>query len=664
MPEIDLDSAYKKAQDKLAATKTFKNLKDDYKNLKQQAADNLETKKSDVIKQLNAAKDAKKRFQKQVKSQFEQLLDLAQSGINDGVNSLNKGTKSNSQTIKYIKKTMIQAIKKIEPEVVKILFEESLHAVGCSQEQSFVSTDVYIKVQSIDIYEILKLSPDESVGASIFEKNSPSAGVYPFSMNRDLYKRIQSPGLTFSSDYNIPSGYIGRSGQPLFDISYVTTNAFGETGDFYKVSLKNRQTNGVGGFTNKVGDFMVDYYSTIQVIDYTTIFARLIDGLTGMISISANIGFEKLEDTNKFSLLIQRILGLCFDSKSEIDVSGVAKVAELDGFDDSFFEFDQVDLRFIEQTINDIKNGVVEFEGCDNVKLPVDNTKLLTAVNQLNFIENEGDLDDAADNLSNVISDNPDWQLFFPNISDVKLTVDVNFIKELPIAFIKTLLSPKVLLPIVVLLKALQQLAGASINTICNAEINSAQDFFKCFKTFMKNLISKVGSLFVKELFEIIRRDILALITSIIVDLQKEKAAKKYAIILKLVALLLIVARFIADYRKCKSVIDEILALLELVTSGFNNDIPLPLLAASQLCGGYSPSKAMINTLEELQSVGIPTGAMPDGSPNLMMASMFAQTKGQDKEQAENGKIQIFAKPLVVSPAGFTLPASIYGKAM
>jgi hypothetical protein len=43
---------------------------------------------------------------------------------------------------------------------------------------------------------------------------------------------------------------------------------------------------------------------------------------------------------------------LCFDDRREIDVSGVAKVAELDGVDDSFFELNEIDLRNIDSEIS------------------------------------------------------------------------------------------------------------------------------------------------------------------------------------------------------------------------------------------------------------------------------------------------------------------------
>jgi hypothetical protein len=71
------------------------------------------------------------------------------------------------------------------------------------------------------------------------------------------------------------------------------------------------------------------------------------------------------------------------------------------------------------------------------------------------------------------------------------------------------------------------------------------------------------------------------------------------------------------------------------------NNIPLPLLALSQFLPGYSPERATINTIELLQSVGIPTGTLPDGSPNLMLLYNLMSNRGVDTENAENGKVSI-----------------------
>ena len=134
-------------------------------------------------------------------------------------------------------------------------------------------------------------------------------------------------------------------------------------------------------------------------------------------------------------------------------------------------------------------------------------------------------------------------------------------------------------------------------------------------------------------------------------------------IILKLIQLLLVIAQCISDWRRCKSVVDELLWLLKIATSGFGGGgIPLPLLFASQLLSGYSESRAYLGAIEEMQKLGINTGDMPDGSPNLDVLSKFAQMKAMANEDAENGKVQIAVGALSITPAGLTVPASAYGK--
>jgi hypothetical protein len=212
------------------------------------------------------------------------------------------------------------------------------------------------------------------------------------------------------------------------------------------------------------------------------------------------------------------------------------------------------------------------------------------------------------------------------------------------------------ILPIIVMYKALGNILADSIRTFT--------DFAKIFKKFFINLVSKVGAIFVEELFKLIKEDILRLIQQIIADIVKEKVFKKYAMILKLIALLLAIISIISDYRKCKSLVDEIFAILNLINlPGLGGGgIPLPLLFASQLLDGYSESRAFIGVIEELQNLGIPTGAMPSGAPNLEMLGKFGQMKAMANEDAENNKIQIAVGPLTMTPAGLTVPTSAYGK--
>jgi len=632
---LDLNADYKKVQDKVSSTKSYTNLKKQYSDAKKKAGESFDDKKSDVTQSLDKVKEQTKRFEKQIKNQFEQLLDI---------NNITGGKGSNS--IKYIKKLLLQTLKNIEPKILEILNEESLNAVGCDQQQMFNAQTLYIKVSSIDLGGLLKKDPSEPIGKVLYEKDPIQVQQYPFSLNKELFKRIES-----GQPYSVDNGqlYIGQSGQDLFDIQYVETDNLGQTGPWYKVTLVNRINN-----VNKVGEFMIDYYKTIKIVDYHNILSSIMNSLSGAISIQANIGIVQAEDATKFELLLQRILGLCFDNKKEIDVSGVAKVAELDGVDDSFFEFTEIDLRNIDLKVNNIKNGVVEYENCDNVKLPVDSGAVLDSLNNLLFVP-DNDLVNAADALTQSLTDNPDWSGFAIS-GNINAAVDLNFVKLIAQGLVTAILSPKILLPIFTMLK--------SLGSIITDQINSFIDFAKKFKSFVINLVSKIGSLFVKELFELIKKDIKNLIQQVIMDVAKEQGDKRIIMILKLIQLLLVVIEFINDWRRCKSVVDELLWLLKIATSGFGGaqGIPLPLLFASQLMGGYSESRAFLGVIEEMQKLGIPTGPMPDGSPNLEVLSKFAQMKAMANEEAENGKVQIAVGPLSITPAGLTVPASAFGK--
>ena len=633
MASLDLNSDYKFIQDKVKATQAYTEAKSDYEKAQKKAGETFEKSKTFVNESIDSFKEQKKRFQKKTKNQFEELLDL---------NNITGGKGSNSS--KYIKNLLLQTLKNIEPKIFEILNQESINAVGCDQQQIYESQVLYIKVSSIDLGSLLKKDPNEEIGKILYEKDPIVIQNFPFSMNRELYQRIES-----GQPYSVDNGqqYLGASSQPLFDIQYVELDNLGQTGPWFKVTLPNRVNS-----VNKVGEFLVDYYKTIKLVDFTNIIAQIMESLCGVISIQANLGLVQAEDASKFMLILQRILGLCFDTVKEIDVSGVAKVSELDGVDESFFEFTEIDLRNIDLRISNIKKGVIQFEECDNVDLPINTTAIINSLNNLNFVP-DSDLENAADQVTESLINNPDWTGFGID-ANIQATVDFNFIKLIVQGLIFALLSPKILLPIMTMLKSI----GQNISDV----IDSLQEFAKKFKKFVINLVSKIGSLFVQELFKLIKRDIQNLINQVIRDLSKEKSNKKIIMILKLIQLLILIAQFITDWRKCKSVIDELLQLLNIATVGWGGEVPLPLLYASQLLDGYSESRAFLGTIEEMQKLGIPTGPMPDGSPNLNVLSKFAQLKAQAKEDAENGKVQVAVGPLSITPAGLTVPASSFGK--
>jgi len=634
MPSLDINFDYNKIQKRVNATKSFGDVKSQYNDASKKAGESFEKTKSSVTESLNSVKNQTKRYQRQVKNQFEQLLDLSNTTGGNG-----------SGSPKYIKRLLLRTIKNVQPRLRTIVIKDCLTALGCDQQQTYTQGKIYVKVSSIDLFSRLLIDPQDEVGAIIYEKTSIVPGQIPFSMNRELHQLTTNSGLLYT--------HVGKSGQNLFTIRYMENlpPALGSvTGPWYEVDLMSRNN------PLKVGEFMVDYYDTIRMAEDTDIIGSIMESLSGAISMKVDAGISQVENASKFELILARILGLCFDGGgNEIDTSGIAKVPELDGaIDDAFFEFTDIDLRNIETRVKNIKNGVIQFEDCDDVLLPVNFNEIVGALGTLNFYEGT-EFENAADNITDVLANNPAWIGAGININP-QVVVDTNFVKLITHGMISALITPKMILPIIVMYKALGNILADNIRTFT--------DFAKIFKKFFINLVSKVGAIFVEELFKLIKEDILRLVQQVIADIVKERAFKKYAMILKLIALLLAIISIISDYRKCKSLVDEIFAILNLINlPGLGGGgIPLPLLFASQLLDGYSESRAFIGVIEELQNLGIPTGAMPSGAPNLEMLGKFGQMKAMANEDAENNKLQIAIGPLTMTPAGLTVPASAYGK--
>jgi hypothetical protein len=468
-------------------------------------------------------------------------------------------------------------------------------------------------------------------------------------MNRELYQRTQN----LNQPYSVVAGanYIGESAQNLFDMTYVESYIDPITvqpiqGSFFKVDLKPRQNLPV------IDEFLNDYYSTVDILDYKTFFTNLSDYVTGAISFGRGDGNLKLESLQKSLLVMQRILGLCYDSNKEIDVSGVSKLSENDNIDNSFFEFTDLDLRIIEQKTSDIKRGVIEFQDCDMVKEPLNVEALLTALDNLTFNEDTSDINEI----------NAALGIIYPAVSDTfKLSVDTGFFEQFVKALISTILSPKTVLPIMVVAELLNQPFSKLVSNL--------EDFAKLFRSFFVEFVSKIGAIFTKEIFKELKKEIKLLVKLLLGDISTEKIKKKYQMILSIVGVISGLIITVKDFRECKSILDELLQLLNLAVRNKLNainaaggDLPLPLLLSSKLLDGYSPTRSFLNTINNLQEIGVPTGPMPDGSPNKFLASIKAMIDGNDKEISENGKVAIGIGPLTITPAGITIPKDAYGK--
>jgi len=698
---VDLSNTKDLAQSRLSAIKTFKDVSQDEKQLKKDVGNSLEKAVGDSANQLNKIINQQKRFQRNVPTSMDSLFNLIFGARGSGLD-----------TVKYIRAKLLEVMVKMEPKMDDIITNSTIKALGCSQEQTYpglnlsatippfnqfnalpLTDGIFIPVKSIDFTGNLTIPLDSLIGKFYYEKEkNPSGEIIPFTtttkslykpyggylkipMNRVLKERINSTGVFYSRD--ISTVYKGVSQQNLFDISYVNTNGFGVSGDYFRIFLINRDDpaqQGVNDYKkNKIGQFLKDYFKTIKKVDPVSVTASLVNYLTHCVDINIKVGYERASDNNKFSLILQRILGLCFDSRREIDVSGTGKIAELDGVDDSFFEFTEIELRNIDEIISDIQNGVITYEDCGNIKLPVNTNSIIN--NLINFSNSSATTVHATvKNIENIIDDiakNPQWRLLIPNSVDIDLAINKQVLKDLPKAVAFSVLSPKVLLPLFLLIQVVEQSAKNETNSLIQSGntiiqsgnsflqtgtttgqnvinlINSSVDFAKKFKSFVIEVVSKINAIFLEELYAILKRDIIKLLSDVIKDINKSAKYKKYSIIIRFLQIALAISQLINDYRKCKSLFDSVLQLLNLINGAGSalgikkNIVPLPLLQLASLLPGTSPERMAINVIENLDKLGIPTGRGPGNKANLMNQFMLQMFKGMDKENADNGKVEI-----------------------
>jgi len=648
---LDLNNDYNKAKTKVSAYQTTaESKKNELREKKQKAKTSLDKKKSDVTKQLNELKsgtsDIKNQLKNEVKNQLEQLLDLFKQSL----------PKSGNKSLNTISRFFLEAAEVTKSRIGEILVEEIVSTIGCSEEQSYedkLNQPIYIKVSQVDLFKRLKFSPDDKDAKFYYENTPTNPGIIPNSVNRVLYDRLQNLGQSYQTQ--LGSDYRGVSGQDLFDIEYVQFYpAIGPTnfGDFFKVTLKPQLNS-----RTTVSDFLRDYYGSIDILQFDVLTAEIMNSLTGAFDFSIGLSTDELREQKKFDLILKRIMGVCTDPTKKIDVAGTAKLSDQDLIDDGFFEVSNQELRAIEEDINNTINGVVQFEDCGDLKLPVNPQATRSIVEEV-ITENVGSKKiDRVEQAIGELANDPKWQELVPSLGldiNLKASLDTSLITQLPKIVFKTILSPKVMLGFLIMVKAITSQLSSQLDNL----FDDLEKFMKTFRKFVVNFMQKVTAIFVEELFKIVKKQIKQLVEKILSDIVKEAKNKQLAMYSAIVYALLALGQALLDYRNCKSVIDDILKLLNLGISQLNLGLPLFALAGSSLLGGVSDTRAFANVIENLQGLGLPTGDAPDGGPNLMNMAMMAQIKGSNLETFTNGKVEVYIPP----PVGFAGPFPIAAK--
>ena len=636
---ISIEEGFEQSKNKLKVYKTFLQSKTEIK--KQRLKNKLDEKK--LARQQKSLERAKKNQERKerVQSSYDQLIDILQMA---------KGAAKPKDN--YITNLVVKVAKQIKPKISEIITDEMLKSLNCSEESTYDNLVIYIKVSSLDLGKILLINPTDTWGKCIYEQNPYDSSLVKKSTNQLLYYLIQTPTPLSQGNINgitnpVNTQYKGQSGQNLFDIQFVTVDNNGTPGQYYKITLTNRALG-----LNRVSDFINDYFKVNSLLDLRYLLTTLTDIILGCVSADLKLGDNQLDDSTRFGLIIQRILGQCQDYNVEIDVGGQSKYPEVDNSTDSIFEMESNDLEFINERVQSIKVGIREFVDCNNVALPISNTNYLS--DNISNVGDDGEnLDTEINNIITNLVNDPRWVANFPFPDAISLSLNKDFISQLPMAIIKSIFSPKVLLPYIIMAKA--------IGNMYSEGIEGYNNFLRNNRALVQAIGARIMALFLEALLIEIKKIVIALAKAIVQDMTAEKKATIARVINKIVSLSVLIAQTINDFRECRSLVDYLLKLFQLRIPLPKQITPTPILALSDILDGASTNRAYMNHLEFLQSLGLPTGPNPNGTPMYSNMEGFSIIQGLNKEKEENGKTEMFIKPIPI--AGYaTSPIRVTGK--
>jgi hypothetical protein len=338
---------------------------------------------------------------------------------------------------------------------------------------------------------------------------------------------------------------------------------------------------------------------------------------------SAPIGLDI--GMNELNRLLSKMLKSCNGAK--VNSLSKANFETNDEIEETYFDFDDVEGIDLEEESRRFQK-VIKFKDCNDVVVPSDISTFedfVYMINKNNKISLNQVVDNTLYNVANLSYQNSGQAASLQNFH---INIMNNFILNMPKALIGSVLSPKFLLPIVVVYKAVV-LKGQDL-------LVSAKELLKkLFKLFTK-IIKDIFWKFITEIWGRIKRDILDFIKQLALKILKDKF-KKYALIIAgLIALITAIINTNLD--DCNALYNTILTTINTALSAASISLPLPALLASfaNLRPGTSETSMLIDFVENAQKNGVNLNDI-HGEPNKQINQAKSVISGIVGNVVNNG---------------------------
>lgn len=551
------------------------------------------------------------------KNILNELIEVSESFLNSNkkVNSsdnLSYQNRIKQHSLDSARVVLSQSKEIILDNVKKIFF------VGdgiCGTNKTIPSgTTFTLDPKEFDFLNMLTINPQSSMGKIVYESNKITGKE---KVNKNIYDSFINPsGYTFTSNSDVD----------LFTMNWESNNQHFNVTDF-------------SGNVNspKVEDFLNDYYSSIELPDLQHIIKN-----TMLLTIQGDGTETPLfnKALNDLDRLTKKLFSICGTSTKRNELENLSPIDLFDENDqdsESYFDFDDVEGIDLDDEDSRFRK-VMKFSDCNNFEIPINTTIINDFIYQLdkkNMVELVNETLSRSSTNAYIKSDSSIPQINF-NISLIK-----SFILNVPKAIVMSVLSPKIVLPIVMTSKMF------SLSQIFEDVKSTIKKYAKLFL----NIVSDLFWLFIRTFWKLIKVDLQSFISQLAEKIILNRYKRNVSIITSLITLLNKILESGID--NCEDLFGTLLNVIETALSTKTPFIiPGLLLSLSDKLPGYSQDRAFLNISERLESNGISLGPIY-GEDNDIPSLIKSIIDGNTEEMDTNSFVKIVLKPSVIpGPTG------------
>jgi hypothetical protein len=577
--------------------------------------------------------DLKTKHQKKIEGKlktdiFSQMIDLVDTFLNKKASTtftVRKTYGSKFTTQNFVSKdrlhflahqainTTITSSKNIVMDNVKnILFAGD----GiCGSSTPILSNTLTIRPNEFDFMNVLTVNPTSNSGQIVYEPQNPSRNL--IKMNRLLYSSFTTPQSVETSD-----------GKKLFDLNWGEANQ-----EFTLSGLTGMTTVSQTGVT--VGGFFNDYYNNIEQLDLSAVVK------TATMMVLKGDGSEPpLFDIgmNDLNRLLNKLMKVCNNPSQGLNQSAENQFNEDDDDMELFFDFDDVEGIDLDDEA-DRFNKVLKFTDCNNFTIPSNPSHYEDFV-----YLSKNNLDDAINDVF-LNTATTSYQEAGGTIPLVNFQISLfnSYILNLPKALIGSVLSPKYILPIVIIYKYINSAGG-------NVVLLAKEIMKKLHKLFFK-IIRDILWKFLSEFWKLVKKDLLEFLKITALNIIKEKYKKYRDYILSIINFLRGLLN--TNLNNCNALFTIIDKTIDAALFGGPNfQVPGVIDAFSYKKPGFSNTRTIIGIVEELDKRGVNASQPIFGQDNNLLTFLKSTVNGYTKEVNNNSYTHVANAPVVLPVVG------------